>query len=110
MDYYSLTDSAIETQIGARLKALRLRRNVTQQALADATGLSVTAIKGIESGGGRLSTIVAVLRELSALDQLESFIPQITVSPLQLARRKGKQILRASGRRRAEKNDDEDAW
>ena len=110
MDYYSITDSAIEEEIGARLKALRLRRDITQQALADATGLSVTAIKGIESGGGRLSTIVAVLRELSVLDQLDNFIPKITISPLQLARRKGKQVLRASGRRRTRKNDDEDAW
>ncbi len=110
MDYYSITDSAIEEEIGARLKALRLRRDITQQALADATGLSVTAIKGIESGGGRLSTIVAVLRELSALDQLDNFIPKITISPLQLARRKGKQVLRASGRRRTRKNDDGDAW
>ena len=110
MDYYSLTDSAIETEIGARIKALRLRRNITQQALADASGLSVTAIKGIESGGGRISTMVAVLRELSALDQLENFIPRITVSPLQLARRKGKQVKRASRSRRPQKNDDEDAW
>ncbi|MCJ7590179.1 MAG: helix-turn-helix domain-containing protein, partial [Woeseiaceae bacterium] len=61
MDYYSLSDSAIEAEIGARLKALRLRRNLTQQTLADAAGLSVTAIKGIESGRGRLATLIAVL-------------------------------------------------
>jgi transcriptional regulator with XRE-family HTH domain len=100
MDFYSLTDSAIEAELGRRLKALRLRRNITQQALADATGLSVTAIKGIESGRGRLSTLIAVLRELAVLDQLEQFIPEVTVSPLQLARRKGKRRERASGGRR----------
>lgn len=99
MDFYSLTDSAIESELGQRLKDLRLRRNITQQALADATGLSVTAIKGIESGRGRLSTLIAVLRELAVLDQLEHFIPEVTVSPLQLARRKGKQRERASGSR-----------
>jgi putative transcriptional regulator len=108
MDYYSLSDTAIEVEIGARLKALRLRQNITQQALADAAGLSVTAIKGIESGGGRLSTLIAVLRELKALDQLEHFIPEVTISPLQLARRQGKKTKRASGNRR--KPDDEDAW
>ena len=110
MDYYLLSDSAIETEIGARLRALRLRRNITQQALADAAGLSVTAIKGIESGGGRLSTLIAVLRELSALDQLEQFIPEITVSPLQLARRQGKKSERASGSQRSRKHGGEDAW
>ena len=106
MDFYSLTDPAIEIEIGARLKALRLRRNITQKALADATGLSVTAIKGIESGGGTLSTFIAVLRELRALDQLQHFIPEITVSPLQLARRKGVQRQRATGTRRKDKSDE----
>lgn len=108
MNYYALSDSAIEAEIGARLRALRLRRNITQQALADAAGLSVTAIKGIESGRGRLATLIAVLRELSALEQLEHFIPEITVSPLQLARRKGTKRERASGSRG--KSDDDDAW
>lgn len=108
MDYYSLSDSAIEVEIGARLKALRLRRNVTQKALADATGLSVTAIKGIEAGGGTLRTLIAVLRELRALDNLQHFIPEITVSPLQLARRKGVQRQRATGSRR--KNDGDESW
>ena len=110
MDYYSLSDSAIEAEIGARIRALRLRRNVTQQALAEAAGLSATAIKGLESGRGRLSTLIAVLRELSALDHLDQFIPEITVSPLQLARRRGKKRQRASGRRSSRKRDSEDAW
>jgi putative transcriptional regulator len=110
MDYYSLSDSAIEQEIGARLKALRLRRNVTQQALADATGLSVTAIKGIESGGGRIATLIAVLRQLAALDQLEQFIPEISVSPLQLARRKGKPSERASRRRKVAKTENDETW
>lgn len=108
MDYYSISDSAIEAEIGARLKALRLRRNLTQQALADSAGLSVTAIKGIESGRGRLATLIAVLRELSALDQLEHFIPEITVSPLQLAGRKGARRERATGSRGSRK--DESSW
>lgn len=108
MDYYTLTDSAIEAEIGSRLKALRLRRNITQKALAEATGLSVTAIKGIEAGGGNLSTLIAVLRELRVLDQLQHFIPEITVSPLQLARNKGLKRQRATGSRG--KDDGEDAW
>lgn len=106
MDYYSLSDSAIEAEIGSRLRALRLRRNTTQQELADAAGLSVTAIKGLESGRGRLASLVAVLRALSALDQLDQFIAEITISPLQLARNQGKQRERASGRRSRQKEDE----
>ncbi len=108
MDYYTLTDSAIEAEIGHRLRALRLRRNITQKSLAEATGLSVTAIKGIEGGGGTLSTLIAVLRELQALDQLQHFIPEITVSPLQLARNKGVQRQRATGKR--DKRDGDQEW
>jgi len=99
MDFYSLSDKAVEQELGSRIKALRLRRNIPQQQLAAATTLSLNTIKSLESGRGKLSTLIAVLRELGALDNLGSFIPEITVSPLQLAKRQGRVRERASGYR-----------
>ena len=99
MDFYSLSDKGIEEELGGRIKSLRLRKNMTQQALADATLLSLNAIKSLESGRGKLSTLIAVLRQLGALDNLDSFIPEISVSPMQLAKMQGKQRERASGKR-----------
>ncbi|GAA0410653.1 hypothetical protein GCM10009133_18960 [Cocleimonas flava] len=99
MDFYSLSDKAIEKELGDRLKALRLRKNKTQQELADATTLSLNSIKALESGRSKLSTLIAVLRELDALDQLDNFIPEITISPMQLAKNKGIVRQRASGER-----------
>ena len=83
--------------MGRRLKSLRLRKNITQKALAEATTLSLNTIKSLEAGRGKLASLIAVLRELGALDQLDTFIPLPTVSPIQLAKRHGKPRQRASG-------------
>ena len=99
MDFYSMTDKGIGVEIGRRLKSLRLRKNVTQQRLSDATALSLNTIKSLEAGKGKLSSLIAVLRELGVLDALDGFIPEVTISPLQLARRQGRKRQRASGKR-----------
>ena len=99
MDFYTLSDKAIATELGQRFKALRLRKNMTQQQLATATTLSLNTIKSLEQGRGKLASVIAVLRELEALEQLDNFIPQPPVSPLQLVKLKGKTRERASGTR-----------
>jgi putative transcriptional regulator len=99
MDYFSTTDMGIAAEIGSRIRSLRLRKNRTQLQMSEATALSLNTIKALESGKGKLMTLIVVLRELGALDGLDNFIPEITISPLQLARQKGKQRKRASGTR-----------
>jgi len=110
MDFYTLSDKGIERELGHRIKALRLRKNITQKALAESATLSVNAIKSLESGRGKLSTLIAVLRELSALDQLDNFIPETVISPLQLAKMQGKHRERASGYRQKKKSKSEVEW
>ena len=110
MDFYSLSDRGIEDELGRRIRALRLRKNVTQKQLAEATTLSLNTIKALESGSGKLSTVIAVLRELGALDQIDNFIPEPSISPLQLAKMHGKQRERASGRRRRPRSEDDLEW
>ena len=110
MDYFSMTDKGIAAEIGSRIKSLRLRKNLTQQQVSEATALSLNAIKSLEAGKGKLSTLVAVLRELGALDPLDSFIPEVSISPLQLARRQGKKRQRASGSRIKAKPLENNQW
>jgi len=110
MDLYSLSDKEIEEELGGRIRALRLRKNITQKELAEATTLSLNAIKSLESGRGKLSTIIAVLRELGALDHLNSFIPEPSISPIQLAKMQGKGRERASGERLKDKSKDKTEW
>jgi transcriptional regulator with XRE-family HTH domain len=97
MSLQGKSDRQILQLLGERLRGLRLRRDITQENLAERAGLSASTIKGLEAGRGRLDSLVAVLRELGQLDALESFLPEPGISPLQLAERRGKQRQRASG-------------
>lgn len=99
MNLYAMTDKAILLELGARVKALRLQKNRSQEELAEATMLSLNAIKSLEAGRAKLTTVIAVLRELGALDELNHFVPEITISPIELAKRQGKKRLRARGTR-----------
>ncbi len=110
MDFYVLSDKAIELELGNRFKALRLAKNITQKELAGLTTLSLNSIKALESGRGKLSTIIAVLRELGALEQLDSFIPVTSISPIQLAKMQGKVRERASGYRTKKTPVDKTQW
>ena len=95
MNHYSMSDKAILNDLGGRLKSLRIRRNITQESLAEMTLLSLGTIKSLEVGKAKLSTIVAVLRELDALHELDSFIPQTHISPIEMASRKTTERVRA---------------
>ncbi len=103
MDYYTASDSAILKELGERLRKLRLRKNITQEDLAERTLLAVGTVKSLEAGKGKLSTLIAVLRELGVLDQLDRFIPPVTISPIKMAAASTKQSNkreRASGSKR----------
>ncbi len=99
MDYYPLTDSEIASEIGQRLKALRLRQNITQKMLSEHTTLSLNSIKALEVGKGKLLTCIMILRALGKLDQIGQFIPEPSISPMQLVRQRDKARQRASKRK-----------
>jgi transcriptional regulator with XRE-family HTH domain len=96
------SDLAWQQDLGARLQAHRLNQNLSQAELATATGLARKTITSLENGhGGTLLTLIAVLRGLGLLSQLEAFIPAPGPSPIQLVKLAGKQRRRATGRRKA---------
>lgn len=97
MDIYETSDKRIAQEWGAHIRGLRLRKNRTQQDLALTTRLSLNVIKALESGNGKLSTLIAVLRELRALESLNNMIFQPVISPIQIAKMQGKRRQRASG-------------
>lgn len=110
MNFTALSDKAIQVALGERFQSLRLRHNITQQELATATALSLGTIKSLEAGKGKISTVIAVLREFNALDSLQHFIPEPGISPIQLAKMKGKTRQRASGERQKKPVQDEPEW
>jgi putative transcriptional regulator len=94
----NLSNNAILADLGTRLRRLRLNANISQDALAEATGLSRKTIQNAEQGGNAsMDTVVRMLRALDALDQLDNFMPAPGPSPVQLARLHGKTRRRARG-------------
>ena len=110
MDFYGISDKAILREMGARLRRRRLDKNLSQQVLADMAGLSRTTISDLERGApAGLLTLIQVLRALGGLEELDAFLPEPGLSPLQLARMKGRERQRAS-RQTADKNKEDSEW
>ena len=74
-DFHSA--EAVSAVLGQRVKALRLARNLTQQQLADMTGVSLSSVRRLESQGqATLVLLVLVAQALQALDHLEPLLDQ----------------------------------
>jgi transcriptional regulator with XRE-family HTH domain len=109
MTIYGMSDQAILEDIGGRLKRRRLDRNLTQQEVADQAGLTRTTIGEFERGASSsMLTLIRILRVLDALEELDSFLPDAGLSPLQLAKLQGKQRQRASRKKSSDEPDRED--
>lgn len=79
------TNPEIEKELGKRLRDRRLDMNLSQTEIADRSGLSRRTITAIEHGeGSTLSTLIALLRALNALDTLEQFLPDPGISPMDM--------------------------
>jgi len=75
-----------ECFIGEQLQTLRLRKNMTQQEMAERAQISLSTLANLEAGkGSTLKTFTAVLSVLQKDSWLENLAPQVAVSPLQLA-------------------------
>ncbi len=95
------SDQAVLHEVGNRLAAARLARNLTQAALAQEAGVSKRTVERLESGevAARLSGLVRVLRALDMTDRLDALVPSPTVSPVEQLKLAGHRRQRASGRR-----------
>lgn len=91
MEWNSLSNSEILQEIGERIKKLRISKKLTQQQVADKAGVSLFTMAKIEKGFSvSLSMLVAVLRVLRLLDNLELLFPDTQISPVTLLKQKKK--------------------
>jgi len=96
MSIYGKSNLGILREIAVRLKRRRLNINMSQQELADRAGISRNTVSYIEQGEPfGILTLIQILRVLNALDGIDSFLPAPGISPLQLARMKGRERRRA---------------
>ncbi|HEX3915467.1 MAG TPA: helix-turn-helix transcriptional regulator [Steroidobacteraceae bacterium] len=94
------TSAELEGELGLRLRELRILKNLDQKSLAERAGVSVNAIKHLESGrGARVASLIKVLRALDRADWLDALAPTVSISPMQMLKSAKREPRRA--RRRA---------
>jgi putative transcriptional regulator len=100
----------VAEELGSRIRTARLNANLSQAELAKKTGLSIKAIVNTEKGKSQLETVITVLQGLNLAGQLDLLIPNQEISPLQLAKLKGRQRQRASRSRTKKHDEDITTW
>lgn len=87
----------IRHELGKRLKSERLNQNITQEILAKQAGISRRTLVGVERGEPfTIDTMLSILRALNRLEQIDLFLPEPEISPIQLSKLKGKKRQKAS--------------
>lgn len=95
MDWNSLSNTEIILEMGSRLKDFRLGKKLTQQQLAERAGVSLFTVAQIERGKSvSVSMLIAVMRVLRLLDNLELLLPRQEVSPIELLKLQGRKPQR----------------
>ena len=99
------TDQEIASELAARVSHERVLQNITQQSLAELSGVTYSAIRHFErSGKISLERLIAMLRALKKLDELEHFLAPVPVSPME--RLKGTASKPRQRARSVKSNDD----
>ena len=81
-DIYTFSDTQLSKRIGEKLKAIRLKRNITQQSLAEASSISLSSVKKVESGEiGSFDTLLRILRTLGMLESISQLFEEEHLSP-----------------------------
>ncbi len=101
MNIENQSSSAIAQILGERLRHARLNQDLTQAQLAANSGVSRKSVLNAEKGQAQLEVFISIMAALGLTQHLNQFLPVPTISPVQLAKLKGKQRKRASGDRRA---------
>lgn len=86
-DYFTKDEAS--QLLGEQLRSLRLRRNLDQRELAKQAGISLHAIKNLESGrGAKVESLIQVVIALGKMDWLRSLAPDSSFSPLDILKAK----------------------
>lgn len=115
MNIYSLTDTLIQQRIGDKIRALRLRQNITQVNLASDAQVSLSSVKKIEKGQiGSFDSLIRVLRVLGKLDVLQQLVEEEEMSPNEyyefVNSKKKKSRQRATSVSKTDNDKEESEW
>ncbi len=92
-----LSEKAVLEELAERLVRCRVALNMTQEEVAESSGMGKRTLERIESGEDfRVSNLVKLLKTLKMLDALDELIPSEQISPVQLLDMKKSRKKRAS--------------
>ncbi|MBQ7631135.1 MAG: helix-turn-helix transcriptional regulator [Paludibacteraceae bacterium] len=90
IDYF-MTNEALLRYIGQQMRQMRINAMMSQQQLADRSGVSRATVVQIENGKGiKMESMIALLRAMNKLELLNNFETQAVISPLLIAKQEGK--------------------
>jgi transcriptional regulator with XRE-family HTH domain len=73
--------------LGGNIRTLRVQKNLDQKQLAAQSGVSLTAIRRLETGKTTTTeTLISVLRILGKTDWLLALAPPVDINPLHMAK------------------------
>jgi len=81
-----MSDDAIASTLGQAIRERRLRKNISQDGLAELVGISSPTLGKLENGKGTIANLISTLRGLGALDLLAPMMTPPPVSPLAVSR------------------------
>ena len=75
-------NSAVLSELGARIKRNRIDMQLSQQDFAAKAGISTRTLSAAENGEDiRLSSLLRILRTLNCLENLELLLPELAFDP-----------------------------
>jgi len=110
MTFVNMSPVAIAEELGRRLKQARLNADLTQAEVASRAGLNRRTVLNAEKGKVQLENLVAILVAIDMAEQLNMFLPVQEISPLQLAKLRGRERQRASRSRKRDTRIKEDRF
>ena len=86
----AMTDAAIAQELFERLEKQRKVMQITQEEMAERVGITRKSYAAVKHGISKLSTFIAILRQLELLDNLELIATPAGRSPMEALRDGGK--------------------
>ncbi len=81
-DIYTLSDAQIQKRIGEKIKAARLKQNITQDSLAESSSISRSSVQKVEAGEIKsFDTFLRILRTLGMLNDISRLCEEEQLSP-----------------------------
>ena len=95
MIWTDLSNMAILSELGSRLKEYRIRKGLQQKELAINAGVSLDTVIRLERGDSiTVEKLLRILRALDMLENLNLFIPEPPISPILYKKLQGRKIIR----------------